>query len=145
MFVLNIHKLLLLYDPPAYGMSPAYFGGERVPPIYLRAHSFLTDPRTAPEIRESVVDVHVRGPRPKLPAKLGCAAPHTRWCEQPNIQLPPYAPDTPAPDASMSTLKRGATNEEVLTLAHGPAAKARVIRLSDAEGVFSGCARCRLA
>ncbi|KAL3908017.1 MAG: hypothetical protein SGPRY_009958 [Prymnesium sp.] len=138
MFVLNIHKLMLINDPSGYGLHPSFVGGQVVPPLSLRAHSFLDDPRTSREIRASVVDVQVRGERPMLPARLGCSAPHSRWCEKPNLHLPAH-PEDPPFEEDKAWMQRGSSNAQVIQqLGSGTVGAARVLRLSDTEGAFSG-------
>mmetsp|Transcript_70814 Transcript_70814/g.213050 ORF Transcript_70814/g.213050 Transcript_70814/m.213050 type:complete len:392 (-) Transcript_70814:121-1296(-) len=56
-FVTDSHKLQMMIQPAQFGMSPAKFGGVVTPPMPVRAHSFLTDVRTAPAIRDSLATV----------------------------------------------------------------------------------------
>jgi hypothetical protein len=117
-FVADTHKLqMMALDPTRFGMQPHKFGGLVTPPIKLRAHSFLADARTHRSIREGVVDVQVvAGGAGGGGAGGGGAG---------------------GGGAGRPTLRRGAANDEV----HASLAslkEARVLRLSDAEGVFGG-------
>ena len=154
-FVLNIHKLMYFFDPPRHGLRAA-------PPIQLRAHAFLHDPRTKP-IRESAASVRVIGPPPALEAHPRCSAPHDRSC------LPPLLPGGAEGRAAalaaedeakrrrggggeggvkdgvkgggeeVVELRRGATDADVMrVLGSESMRRKRLLRLSDAEGVFSG-------
>jgi hypothetical protein len=59
-FVADTHKLqMMALDPTRFGMQPHKFGGLVTRPLRLRAHSFLADERTAPEIRGGVREVCV--------------------------------------------------------------------------------------
>ena len=111
-FVADTHKLqMMALDPTRFGMQPFKFGGLVTPPIKLRAHSFLSDGRTHRSIRDGVVDVRVVPSGEARAEGQGGGGPHT--------------------------LTRGAANDEVkaqLASVEG----ARVLRLSDAEGVFGG-------
>jgi hypothetical protein len=156
-FVLNIHKLQFLLDPPYYGLSPARFEGRVAPPLRLRAHSFLTDRRTAAAIKDAPVRVQLVGALPPADAAhwptSRCSAPGDRTCS------PVLAPDdaaatgpAPADPAAAAlfgapaagapaplALRRGATNEDVLRLLDAPAVReARLVTLDDAEGAFRG-------
>ena len=111
-FVADTHKLQMMsLDPTRFGMQPHKFNGKVTPPLKLRAHSFLTDERTSESIRTGVVDVAV----------VDAAA-------------------TAAAAAPAHVLVRGATNVEVKAQL-AALRDARVLKLSDAEGVFGGWAR----
>ena len=101
-------------EPTRFGMQPHKFDGAFTEPLTLRAHSFLGDPRTAAAIRGGVVDVAVGGGGGDGGSDAGIAAP------APGLRLP-----------------RGATNMVVLQQLAAQH-EARVLRLSDAEGAFSG-------
>ena len=59
-FVTDTHKLQLMStEPTRFGMQPHKFGGRFTAPLSIRAYSFLSDPRTDPQIKASIVDVHV--------------------------------------------------------------------------------------
>ena len=144
LFVLNVHKLLLILDPPSYGMKPSMFGGRTVPPIKLRAHSFLTDPRTRRDVTASVANVRLHGPRATPAARdLNCSAPHDRICDR-ERQAMPRAHDAEEALADVAAdgalrLPRGASNLDVLRmLGSEEARRTRILRLSDAEGAFGG-------
>ena len=109
----DTHKLQMMsLDPTRFGMQPFKFGGKVTPPLKLRAHSFLRDERTSQSIRGGVVDVTVV----ETAATAAAAA------------------------APAHALTRGATNVEVKAQL-AALRDARVLRLSDAEGVFGGWAR----
>jgi hypothetical protein len=56
-FILDTHKLQMLSAPTLFGMRKEKFGGAVTPPLPVRGHSFLRDPRTAAEIKQSVTSV----------------------------------------------------------------------------------------
>ena len=108
--VAGTHKLQIWRSTRRTASCPK-FGGLVTPPIKLRAHSFLSDGRTHRSIRDGVVDVRVVPSGEARAEGQGGGGPHT--------------------------LTRGAANDEVkaqLASVEG----ARVLRLSDAEGVFGG-------
>ena len=143
-FVLNIHKLLYLLDPPAYGLSPQWIGGRVAAPISLRAHAFLGDARTATAIREGAIDVTVDGtPPPPDPTNKRCSAPHDRTCTPPDGRFGGGGGASRAGGGGAGgralALRRGASNVEVLRVLDAPAVRGvRLLRLSDAEGAFRG-------
>lgn len=109
-FVADTHKLQMMsLDPMRFGMQPHKFNGRPTPPIRLRAFSFLSDSRTSAEIKEGVVDVRVVG----------------------------YQGGGKAAAGGQIVLRKGSTNVAVKAQLQSLEG-ARVIRLSDAEGVFSG-------
>ena len=108
-FVADTHKLQLMStEPTRFGMQPHKFGGAFTHPLLLRAHSFLDDPRTAAAIKQGVVDVAV-----------GAAG------------------GQGGGGGEVAQLPRGATNVGVKS-ALERWRDARVLRLSDAEGIFAG-------
>jgi len=52
-FLLDTHKLQMLSAPMQFGMRKEKFGGAETPPLPIRGHSFLKDPRTSPDIKRS--------------------------------------------------------------------------------------------
>ena len=121
-FVADTHKLqLMATEPTRFGMQPHKFGGAFTAPLPLRAHSFLDDPRTAPAIKRDVVDVAVGAGGGQGGGGEG------------------GGPDGGggARGGAGARLPRGATNVGVQS-ALAPWRNARVLRLSDAEGIFAG-------
>ena len=169
-FMINIHKLQYLLDPLYYGLAPSRLGGLVTPPLRLRAHSFLTDGRTAPSITARPVRVHAGGAVAEVsdanwPVSR-CSAPRDRTCSH-VLSKGDAAYDAAAPgyggssgggddaaaavarggaageaaEAEPLTLRRGALNDEVLRLLDAPAVRdARLLVLDDAEGAFGGWA-----
>ena len=59
-FVTDTHKLqLMATEPTRFGMQPHKFNGAFTQPLPLRTHSFLSDSRTDPAIKSSIVNVHI--------------------------------------------------------------------------------------
>lgn len=153
-FVLNIHKLMYFFEPHKHGLPPSRTNAPSVA-IQMRAHAFLDDPRTKP-IRDSAARVRVSGPPPALEERPRCSAPHDRSC------LPPLLPGGKegrvatvqagdrakrgrddgrdgSNDDGVIELRRGATDADVMRLLGGSSMRQkRLLRLSDAEGIFSG-------
>ena len=139
-FVLNIHKLLYLNDPASHGVP--LVGGQPTVPLRLRAHAFLADERAKDAIGTSVADVRVVGALLPLERSPRCSAPGGRTC------LPPLVGEASRVASSSSSsrgtsgsieLKRGADDGEVMrALGSESARHQRLIKLSDAEGAFSG-------
>lgn len=161
-FALNIHKLMYFFEPHAHGLPRVR--GVASPAIQMRAHAFLDDPRTA-DIRESQARVNVHGPPTPLEASPRCSAPHDRSCLPPLLpggggaegRAAALARDDDAKTQGMTRrtasasggsmagndavveLRRGATDADVMRLlGSGAMRQKRLLRLSDAEGVFSG-------
>ena len=154
-FVLNIHKLLFLLDPAAHGLGAAATGGRVAPPVQLRAHSFLEDPRTHADIKASVAHVELHGPRHSAQPGVAaaCSAPHDRTCSPALAREPPAHSSGGAEraaghaqpggggaaTAAALRLRRGASDEEVRLALDGPdTRRVRTLHLSDAEGAFAG-------
>ena len=108
-FVTDTHKLQLMgTEPTRFGMQPHKFNGKFTQPLPIRAYSFLTDARTDPTIKRSVIDVHMGGGG-------GVGGENA-------VVLPPKA-------TNEDVLERLRTPQ---------LQQARVLRLSDAEGAFGG-------
>ena len=150
-FVLNIHKLLYLVDPLAVGFPPHRSIDPR---ISLRAHAFLSDARTDPAILSSSSSVQVSGPPAPLEAAPRCSAPHERNCRPPLVDQQARERELASADAAWqqrrqqreehigpppAELRRGATDEQILDVLGTASMRAtRLLRLSDAEGLFGG-------
>jgi len=117
-FVTDTHKLQLMStEPSRFGMQPHKFDGFVVPPLRMRTHSFLNDPRTDPAITSSIVDVHQEGGEGEGSSGGGSSG---EGGGRRAVLLP-----------------KGATNVQVLKRL-GSLQSARVLRLSEARGSFSG-------
>jgi len=100
-FILDTHKLQMLSAPTLFGMRKEKFGGAVTPPLPIRGHSFLHDPRTAVEIKQSVTSVVLpRGStNVQVLAGTACLRPCAPWafCGIPpsystTIPLVPHSP-----------------------------------------------------
>jgi len=132
-FVLDTHKLQMLGMPTAFGMGPHKFNGAVTPPLQLRAHSFLTDPRTDRAIIASHATVVVTprgGGSGATPRGGGSGA------------TPRGGGGGATPRGGDCTLRRGATDDEVAA-SLSDLRGTRVVRLSDALGVFGGWSHAR--
>ena len=151
-FVLNIHKLQYFLEPARYAASAPWTTRKPAPPLSLRAHSFLADPRTASAITDAPQRVRVLGRPPPIDEAhwpvSRCSAPHDRTCSSVlgagDAAFDPAAAALGAGDGEPAapgalSLRRGATNREVLRLLDAPAVRsARLVTLDDAEGAFGG-------
>jgi len=167
-FILNIHKLLYLHEPFAYGF-PRTQPRALDPRIRLRAHAFLSDPRTDADILRSSATVRVSGPPVPLEARPRCSAPHERDCRPALVDAAARERELAKSDAEWQQehdelrmgdrdraselikgaslphppvvveLPRGATDERLLSSLGTPEMRrTRLLRLSDAEGLFGG-------
>ena len=147
-FVLNIHKLMYFFDPPNHGLPSV--SGVPTSKIPMRTHAFLADERTR-HLRDSAAHVRVHGQPAPLEASPRCSSPHDRSCQPPLLSHAARAEGLALSDdersrasggghvSALVELQRGSTNEDVLrVLGSGSMRQKRLLRLSDAEGIFSG-------
>ena len=130
-------------EPTRFGMQPHKFNGAFTAPLPLRSHSFLRDPRTASAIRDGVIDVAVGGSASggaSIPKVRACV--FARTCGSVKLGWHRAVPSFHREEDSLRCVPsvgcwQGATNEAVLRFLE-PWREARVLRLSDAKGAFSG-------
>ena len=142
-FVTDTHKLqLMATEPTRFGMQPHKFNGLFTEPLKMRTHSFLHDPRTSPEIKNSIVEVHVTGRRVGSSSSSGMGSSSSSGGGGGGGGDGSLADALGAESASNTgvagpTLSRGVTNVQLLERL-APWKDARVLQLTDAEGLFGG-------